>query len=286
VVFPLVVALELFAACAPLPFGSAPQAAVSRTVLATVSDARNRPIVDVGADDFVVKEDGEAREVFDVHIGDYPIVLLIDNGAAARSDFESIRKAGSRFIERVGQRPLVLGTFGAAPALLTTFDDDRKAVTSKLAAVTVTSSTESLPLQAVADASRMVHQAGALFSAIVVVSATPADPTRQPPGDLLGSVLDSGAIVHVVANRSALSRPEGMAARNADLIRALSDQTHGVFTTIYSASSYQSALDRLADRLSAEMMIQYLVPKGAAAATDVKVGVRVPGLRVHGLGVK
>jgi hypothetical protein len=77
-----------------------------------------------------------------------------------------------------------------------------------------------------------------------------------------------------------------MPARNADLIRALTDQTHGQFMTIYSAASYQVALDRLADRLSAEMMIQYIVPKGAPGASDVKVGVRLPGARVHGLGVK
>jgi hypothetical protein len=53
---------------------------------------------------------------------------------------------------------------------------------------------------------------------------------------------------------------------------------------IYSASSYQAALDRLADRLTSEMLIEYLVPVGSKP-NDVKVGVRIIGTRVRGLGV-
>jgi len=49
--------------------------------------------------------------------------------------------------------------------------------------------------------------------------------------------------------------------------------------------SYGAALDRLADKLSAELMIQYLIPPDEAGG-DVRVGVRRPGSRVVGLGVK
>ncbi len=44
------------------------------------------------------------------------------------------------------------------------------------------------------------------------------------------------------------------------------------------------ARGRLADRLTSEMMIEYLVPVGSKPA-DVKVGIRVAGARVRGLGV-
>ena len=53
---------------------------------------------------------------------------------------------------------------------------------------------------------------------------------------------------------------------------------------IYSAASYQAALDRLADRMTSEMMIEYLVPVGSKP-NDVKVGIRVVGASVRGLGV-
>src|SRR3954468_6780553 len=63
----------------------------SRTALVTVSDARNRVIVDLGPDDFVITERGQAREILDARMADYPVVVLIDTGSAARENFEDIR---------------------------------------------------------------------------------------------------------------------------------------------------------------------------------------------------
>ena len=109
----------------------------------------------------------------------------------------------------------------------------------------------------------------------------------NPGGGPLAAIVDSGAIVHVVVSRPAAGG--GAAAvtpRDADMLRSLADQTHGQFTPIYAAASYQVALDHLADRLSSEMLIEYVVPAGAARTTDVKLGVRLPGAHVRGLGVR
>src|SRR4051812_41359102 len=57
------------------------QAAAGRIVLAAVVDGRNRPLIAVEPDDFVVTENGQSREVLDVHIADYPVVLLVDDAA-------------------------------------------------------------------------------------------------------------------------------------------------------------------------------------------------------------
>jgi hypothetical protein len=260
------------------------QTSSSRTVLATVSDARNRPIVDVGVDDFVVREGGDARDVLDARVADYPIVVLVDNTASAH-EFEIIRKAAARFITRIGQRPVALGTMSDPPAMLTTFDDDRRTLTEKLLGVT-TNSSGSVPLQNVAAAARAIHAIAPRFSAIVVVSASAADATRTASGELLSSILESGATVHVVAERPFFNRSAAGAAQSPDMLHTLADQTRGQFTTIYSNDSYQVALDHLADRLAAEMMIEYVVPPGAGPTTDVRVGVRLPGVRVRGLGVR
>ena len=188
-----------------------PQTGTSRVVLATVVDNRNRPLVDLGADDFVVREAGDAREVFAVRLADYPVVILVDNGAAAREDFGAIRKAAARFIARIGgQRPLAIGTLGDPPAMLTTFDDDRVKVTSAIEGLTVNPSAESLLFQSVANAAKVIGATGAPFSAIVIVSASAVDATRNPPGELLTPILDSRAIVHVVANRTSVRSVAGV----------------------------------------------------------------------------
>jgi hypothetical protein len=86
----------------------------------------------------------------------------------------------------------------------------------------------------------------------------------------------------MIANRRGQTAAGG--ARSSPALRALAEQSRGDFTVIYSSASYQAALDRLADRLTSEMMIEYLVPVGSKP-NDVKVGVRIIGAKVRGLGV-
>ena len=47
------------------------QTGASRTALASITDPRNTPLVDVGADDFVIQEGGAAREILSVRPADY-----------------------------------------------------------------------------------------------------------------------------------------------------------------------------------------------------------------------
>src|SRR5258708_33004588 len=96
-VIPAFLAWALIATAAPaidrLP---APQTGSSRVVLATVADSRNRPLVDLGPDDFVVREDGAPREVFAVRVADYPIAIPIDTGGAGRAHLRAVRGAQTR----------------------------------------------------------------------------------------------------------------------------------------------------------------------------------------------
>jgi hypothetical protein len=258
------------------------QTGASRIALASVTDPRNRPLVDVSADDFVIQEAGVAREVLSVRPADYPIVVLMDTGNLASADFQLMQKAAAHFIERIGQRPIALGTFGGPPKMLTTFEDDRQTVMARLNAMAVDASAASLVMQGASVAAKMIRETGALFSCIVVLSATQADASQDTPDEMIASVIDSNATLHVIANRPGQTTASGQ--RSNPALRALAEQSRGEFTVIYSAASYQAALDRLADRLTGEMMIEYLVPVGSKP-NDVKVGVRIIGARVRGLGV-
>ena len=274
----LVLALSSALTAAAQPPDS--QTGASRVALAIVTDLKKHPLVDVSADDFVIQEGGTAREILSVRPADYPIIVMLDTGKEGHADFPQMRKAVARFIERIGQRPLVLGTFGNSPKLVTTFEDERRTVMEKLDELEADATAESLLLDGAALAGQTIRTTGTLFSAIVVLSATPVDASRDAP-ESIAPVIDSGAILHVIANRS-IASGGGVRARPA--LRGLAEQTRGEYTTIYSAASYQAALDRLADRLTSELMIEYLVPVGSKPS-DVKIGIRVLGAMVQGFGV-
>src|SRR5581483_6687437 len=276
---PLALAVGAALICASGAGLRALQIGASRTALAVVVDVRGRPIVDLDADDFVVREAGRPREVLSVRVADYPIAIVLDNGRGAEPDFDAIRTAAARFIGRVGSRPVAVAALDPV-RLVAGFDDDRAAVMDRLRQLRASASPEGL-FEAVVLAARTIRELGAPFSAIVVVSAAPV--SRVPP-ELLAPVVESGARVHVVVHAGRAA--ETAAPEPSETLRALADQTRGQFTPIFSAASYGAALDRLADRLAPELQVEYVVPVGSSSGDDVQLGVRIPGARVVGRGVR
>ncbi len=256
----------------------------ARTVLAAVVDERGQPVVDVGLDDFVVTEGTEPRDVLDVHVADYPLAVVVDDRSATAASTAAVRAAARRFIQRVGERPVALLRLTDAARPLATLDDERPVVLEALSRLAVATDVALAPLDTVAQAAAMLRGTGAPFSAVVVIAAGNVDASVLVRGELLPAIIDSGAAVHVVQAQAARELPAGDAT-TTDLLRVVADQTRGQFTAIYSTASFEAALDRLADRLAIEMMVQYLAPEGERTG-DVRVGVRRPGARVVGLGVK
>lgn len=258
------------------------QATVGRVVLAAIVDRQNRPLVDVGADDFVITENGQARDVLDVHIADYPVVLLVDDAPDAAAALPALTTAVSRFIARIGERPIAVGTLGRAGQLVASFDDERAEVQRRVKAIGASAVEASAsPLDAIANAAALLRQAGVPFSAIVIATAHTIGASAAVSPEVVRSILDSGANIQVITARLAGDlKPD-----TSDLLRVLADQTHGQYTRIFSPASYAIALDRIADRMATELMIEYVAPAKSAAG-DVKIGARLPGARIIGLGVR
>ena len=271
--------LGLFVGAALLtPAHSAVQTSMTRVVLAVAADPRGRPLVDVGADDFVVSEGGSPREVLSVRVADYPIVVAVDTRAASHVDLPAIKQAARHFIERLGaDRPVIVSTLGRAPRAIATFDDPRAAVLARLDALSPDESGDARLLTGLGAAIETLRVAQPLFSAIVMLASADGDIGVAADDDPVASIVRSGAALHAIVK-------QGSSAAGAAQLRDFVTQARGDVATIYAAASYQAALDRLADRLSSELLIEYISPAGGRAE-DVKVGIRVPGARVRGLGV-
>lgn len=278
---PAIAAAVLFMLSGLTASAAAAQPAAGRVMLATVSDRNNRPTVDVGPDDFVVAEGNDDREVLAVRVADYPVAVLVDNSDATAAIIADIRRAAGRFVTRIGQRPVVIGTLAEPVEIVATFDDDRQRVLDEIDRIQP-STARLAPLAAVTKAAEMISEFETPFSVVVVISARPVDATEPTPSERLAPILDSGAAVHVIALRAATSSTGDLPP--IDLLRQLADQTRGQYITIYTPASFSIALDSLADRLATEVMIDYLVPADTTPH-DVRIGIRIPGARVRGLGV-
>jgi hypothetical protein len=261
------------AACVSITAAWTAQTGASRFALAQVTDPRGKPLVDNGVDDFVVQEGGAERELLDVRVADYPVVLVVDNTG---DDFATMRGAAARFLTRLGPRPVTI-VATTPPTTIAAFEEEREAVMGQLEALTADASARSQPLHALSLAGEAIKRTGTLFATIVVATSSPVEAIEGDTAELLAPVIDSRSVVHVVANAARTDRGDRA-------LRDLAAQTHGDYSPIYTAASYPPAFDRLASRLTTEMLIEYIVPVGSRPA-DVKIGVRLPGARVRGLGV-
>lgn len=133
-------------------------------------------------------------------------------------------------------------TDGAHP--LASLDDGQPAVLEGLSRLAAAPAEAMGPLETLAQAAGLLQQTGAPFSAVVVIAAGNVDASVLVRGELLPTIINSGAAVHVVQAQVAGDGTADAAA--TDLLRVVADQTRGQFTAIYSSASYEAALDRLA----------------------------------------
>src|SRR5215467_7856522 len=132
--------------------------ATGRILLASVVDASGKTQVDFGVDDFVIKEGGDEREVLDVHVADYPIVVLIDDDPQS-THLEPIKAAIARFVARIGERPVAVGTLSSPTEFVASLENTREAVVERLETMTETPGNPST-LPSVAHAARVLQNTG------------------------------------------------------------------------------------------------------------------------------
>jgi hypothetical protein len=253
-----------------------------RAALVAVTDARGRAVVDLDADDFVVVESGERREVLTVYVAEYPVGVVIDNSTGAAPHLPLIRSAAARLIARMGVRPVAVGTLTDPERVVAGPGDDRGVVLDRIGRI---EPSEAAPVPAAATANVVSAITAVMppFSAVIVISAA-AVAYENPAAGVIKSIFNSRTTVHVVALRAA-----GAGTGDApDVLRELARQTRGQYTPIYSPVSYPAALDGVADRLASEIVVEYLsrwAGRPSGAADETRIGVQSPGLSVIGLGI-
>src|SRR5262245_55026318 len=135
------------------------QTATGRIVLASVVDAGNRPLVAVGPDDFMVTENGQSREVLDVHVADYPVVVVLDDTGAEAERLAAMKAAVTRFVTRIGERPVALAVLSKPDGFLASFEDERAQVLERIGAIDG-GDAAALPIAALSSAAHSLKELG------------------------------------------------------------------------------------------------------------------------------
>ena len=102
-----------------------------RVIYTSVVDKDGTPVLDLTIKDFIVREDGQAREILRVARDNDPlqIALLVDNSVAMRPRLSLLRKAVTTFIDATREDvQLALITLAERPTVLVGYTTDRAAL--------------------------------------------------------------------------------------------------------------------------------------------------------------
>jgi VWFA-related protein len=292
--------LLLVLAVVALPLGTAPASAspqqpasqgTTRTVYVIVSDEQGLPVVDLTADDFVVKEGGKEYEVTRARIEDTPLQIAIivdDNGSGI------FRYGLARFVERLdGRAEFSLSTVTGQMFKVVDFTSNTAAVQRGIATLAARPATNDggQLLAGIFDTAKDLRKREAPRPVIVVLTVGGEEHSTLRASYVLDALRDSRASLNVLTvARSTLrssinvTKPSALLEESLNLGEVLGDgpvRSGGRRDEIVATAGMLSGLQQLAEELARQYTVQYELPPGVRPNERLSVTVRRSGLTVR-----
>ncbi len=261
--------------------------AQQRAVYASAVGQNGAPVPDLGASDFVVREDKVAREILNVVPAADPmqIALLVDNSQAADPYVRDIREGLSAFIATIGADPtgakhqVAVITIGERPTINTDYTTDLERATKGAQRIFAMPSSGAYLLDGIIETSQGIRKRGSSRPVIVAVVTSGVDLSDRPYQSALEPLMASGAAFHVLV----IGRPiTGDQERMMTLDLGTRD-TGGRYDTILASSGLSSRMKQLAEELTHQYKITYARPTTLIPPDKVTVAAAKPGLTVRGI---
>ena len=265
---------------------SGPQASAQvdeRILYTSVVDKDGAPVLDLAAQDFIVREDGIAREVLRVTRDTDPlqIALLVDNSAAMRDRVSQLRKAAAAFVDSMREGvPIALITLAERPTIAAAYTPNHGTVRKAVDKLFVYEAGSYL-LDGIAETSQALPQRQLWRSAIVVLTGLGPEMSYRQYTEVLRIFREGGASLHV------LQFGTGMGRREREIVVTTGTaETGGRFEEILSPLAFETKAAQLATELSNQYRVVYARPNRMVPPRHVQVTVKRADLRARGMAAK
>ncbi len=256
---------------------------LERVIYASVVERNGEPVLDLGPKDFLVREDGQAREILAVARDTDPlqIALLVDNSERMQSNVPELRKALTAFVDstRDGVQ-MALITIAERPTIAVPYTTD-KATLRRAADKLFAFQAGNYLLDAIAETSQGLARRPASRSIIAVISGVGPEYSYRQYTEVLRFFREGGAALHVLS----LGAGRNDTGREIVLSRG-STETGGRYETILVPTGLEPKARQMATELSNQYRITYARPDRLIPPKTVEVSTRRPDLRARGMLVK
>ena len=286
---PLPPALALVIAVAVITGGLTERAleaqARERTLFISAVDDKGEPVEGLGPDAFVIRENGQRREVLRVSRATEPIdiALLVDNSTAAEAEITFFRDALSKFVAAMAaDNRIALVALADRPTVFVEYTNDPARLAAGIGRLFAMASSGMTLLDGVFETARGLQKREGPRAVIIPVITDGVEFTNMYSRDVARSLRSAGAALHaVLVGRFAHSEEHGIRERSFfldDGPRA----TGGQRMTLLAPHALTASMQRLARELSAQYKVVYGRPDSLYQSDDYEVTSARPGVTMRG----
>jgi VWFA-related protein len=254
-----------------------------RVIYTSVVDKDGAPVLDLGIKDFIVREDGQAREILSVARDNDPlqIALLVDNSVSMRPRLTVLRKAVAAFIESTRDDvQLALITLAERPTILVGYTTDRAAL-RKAAENMFAYEAANYLLDGISETSQGLAKRTMWRSAIAVITGIGPEMSYRQYTEVLRFFREGGASLHVLQLGSGI----GEQGREIVVSKGTSE-TGGRFEEVLVPTQLELKSRQLATELSNQYRVTYARPSRLVPPSKTEISARRSELRARGMLMK
>ena len=282
-------ALAALVAFAPVsqqqePRPSAASDARTRDVYVSVLDSKDTPVTGLTAADFIVKEDGAAREVLRAGPATAPlqVILLVDDSEAMTPALQPMREGLTKFVDKMqGHGEIGIVTVAERATSLVPSTTDVNALKRGITRIFARSGAGAYMLDGIDEVSKGFQKRKAERPVIVAVWMEGVEFSNLHYDTVLKTLAAGGAALHVLSigtpNRSMSDE-----LRNLNMVIAEGTKdTGGRRDQVLAISGIPEALVRVANELNNQYVVTYGRPERLVPPEKIQVTVSRPGVTVR-----
>jgi hypothetical protein len=267
-----------------------------RVAYVNAFDEKTRvPVTGLGVRDFVVREDGAAREVLRVTPADspMPVAILVDNTQAATNHIADIRKALTSFVKALhGLGPVAIIGIADRPTILRDYTTDQQQLLDGIGRVFAMPGAGATLLDAIVETSRGLQKREEDRAALVILTIENIEFSTRYYKDVLEALQRGGAQMHaVILNTPAGTSLDDPSRNRASVLDEGPKHSGGTRSDVLTSQAFEGQLLELAAILKAQHRVVYarpqtLIPPEKFEVSSVKAGVTASGGPARGQPVR
>ncbi len=268
-----------------LPAGPVWSQATERTIYASVVDRNDAPVSGLGAGDFIVREDDQAREVLRVVPATEPmhIAVLVDTSQAMEEHMLDVRTALRAFFKQMGgKHDIALIGLGERPTVLSDYTRDPARLEKSVGSVFARSGSGTYILDGIVEAAEGLRRRKAARPHIIVYAARGPEFSERYHQSVIDALRESGATLHTLmltkSGANMGSREEQELAKSvADGTRLTGGRRDDLLTPMALTDRLQS----LGNEIDNQYQVVYARPSRLVPPKSLEVTAKRPSVTLR-----